>query len=319
MYGDPGYFLDSVSRGKSILGKIDPTNVTYDVYNQLTVEERLAILVYHMLEKSNIKFEKGVGAIANREMLSHLKEWPNLPEFPKQHQLLVDSYDAGIKYTDRFLGKFFSFLKSQDLWTNTMLVVTSDHGEEFMEHNMVGHLLDLYDTLLHVPLIVKMPKSRRYTNKRVSSLAEIVDIMPTILDVLDISFEGQMQGKSLLPYLSENKRERGNSVFASLDNRFKEKKRVVRTSDWKYMISDGDFSDEDEFYHVEKDRLEQKNLIDVETEDMRRLRSILADHIRKCMNLYQTYYSKNRKTQDEYPEEIRKKRMDVLRALGYIK
>lgn len=318
LYRDPDYYMESVARAKNVMEKTDTKNVTYEAYAQLTAEERIEVLIYHMLEKPEITFEQGVGAIARTEILSHLKEWPGFPEYPKQHQLLVDSYDAGLKYTDHYLGELFDFLKSRDLWTNTMLVVTSDHGEEFMEHNMVGHLLNLYDTLLHVPLIIKMPENWRYSNRRVSSVAEIVDIMPTILDVLDISFDGQMQGKSLLPMMLDNEREQGGMIFATLDNRFKKRKRAVRTSEWKYMIADMDFSDEDEFFHVSKDRFEQTNLIGVGTEEMRELRSFLLEHIRECDRLYQTHYSRNRKTQDDYPEESRKKRLEVLRALGYI-
>ena len=232
---------------------------------------------------------------------------------------MIDSYDAGIKYTDHHLDRFFSFLKSLDLWESTLLIVTSDHGEEFMEHQIFGHGKSLYETLLHVPLIMKMPISFGGMTRRVSGLTELIDIMPTVLDMLDIRLGGQMQGKSLLPLVLGKKKDGKKMVFASLHGKDFEVKRSVRTERWRYMIFDKDFSDKDEFFDVQSDPLEQTNLFGEKIEGMQTLKSELLKHMRDCTALYNAKYSQNRKSIDDYPEELREKRLEVLRSLGYIR
>ncbi len=106
-----------------------------------------------------------------------------------------NAYDAEIHSVDAQLGQLLEFLKQEELYDDTLIVVTSDHGEEFGEHGMVGwHSHSLYDELLHVPLIIKLPGSRR-AGERVSTDVRSIDIAPTILVALGLdpppSFAGQ--------------------------------------------------------------------------------------------------------------------------------
>lgn len=99
-------------------------------------------------------------------------------------------YDGAIRHTDRYLGEFFKGLKDRGLYDNTLIIFTSDHGEEFGEHGILGHN-QLFKELLHVPLIVKPPKSggARYTET-----VRLVDLMPTVLDYIGIPFPTFHQG-----------------------------------------------------------------------------------------------------------------------------
>jgi hypothetical protein len=320
MYGDCDYYVDLISRTEKILSA-DKLSLEY--FHSLTPQEKFSLLVSGLLQSGLLqKFKRrregSVGAAARKEIFAMLHKWRQIPEYTKHIQLLIDSYDAGIKYSDHYMGELFDFLKSLDLWENTLLIVTSDHGEEFMEHNMVTHGGHLYDTLIHIPLIIKMPGASGKAAKRITGLSDIVDLMPTILDVLDINFKGQMQGRSLLPLMQGKQGQSKNRIYASLDIGKSRKMRIVRTERWKYIIGDMDFSERDEIYDLMEDPFEKRNLITGSPEALPQLKGYLTDHIRKCLGLFQSRYSKGRKNADDYPEELRKERMEILRALGYI-
>ena len=79
---------------------------------------------------------------------------------------------------------------------NSLIFITSDHGEEFLEHTYLTHSHNLYQETLRIPLIVKLPYSLK--NKEVNKYASLVDIMPTILRILDVEAPEQTLGNPLL-------------------------------------------------------------------------------------------------------------------------
>ena len=111
---------------------------------------------------------------------------------------LVASYDEGIAATDSILGGLFQVLRDLGLYDDALIVVTSDHGESFLDHDVwVGHGLFLTDDEIRVPLIVKLP-GNRHAGMRVREMVSSVDIAPSILDALGIEKPGSFQGQSLI-------------------------------------------------------------------------------------------------------------------------
>jgi arylsulfatase A-like enzyme len=107
----------------------------------------------------------------------------------------VSQYDGGIAYEDRQIGDVVKWLKHRGAYDNTMIVVTSDHGEAFGERKRVGHANSPYQNLLHVALLVKYAhQTRRGTEARPVSL---IDVAPTVLDAAGIAVPQAMQGRSL--------------------------------------------------------------------------------------------------------------------------
>lgn len=108
-------------------------------------------------------------------------------------------YDGDLKYLDNKIGELVEVMRLSNILDNTMIIITSDHGENLGERNMIQHLFDLHRTLTHVPLIIKYPKTY-LRGARVSRIVQTTDIFPTILDVAKISsFNRQdLQGYSLL-------------------------------------------------------------------------------------------------------------------------
>ncbi|MHA1249850.1 MAG: sulfatase [Candidatus Helarchaeota archaeon] len=80
-------------------------------------------------------------------------------------KILISQYDAEIAYLDYIIGDLLNFLKKQIFYDNLLLIITSDHGESFGEHNLLSHGFHLYDHLIHIPLIIKFPwKIKRKIN-----------------------------------------------------------------------------------------------------------------------------------------------------------
>jgi arylsulfatase A-like enzyme len=112
-----------------------------------------------------------------------------------QAQRLIEAYDAAIRRADRFVGKLIAELERHDLLRKTVVVVTSDHGEEFLEHGECFHINTLYREVLHVPLIVVAPG---LAPRRVTELVPAsVSIAPTILALAGVG-EHSLPGISLL-------------------------------------------------------------------------------------------------------------------------
>jgi arylsulfatase A-like enzyme len=111
-------------------------------------------------------------------------------------------YDAGILYTDEMLGGFLSWLREQGLNENLLLIVSSDHGEQFWEHGEHGHGANKLGTeLTDVPLIVNLPNQTNRTHQIIDSKASFIDVMPTVLTALELSYPANLDGYSLLPEL----------------------------------------------------------------------------------------------------------------------
>jgi len=96
---------------------------------------------------------------------------------------MIALYDGEIAYVDSIVQRVIDDLKRRGMWDNTLLVVTSDHGEEFYEHEKWGHGLSLYDEMVHVPLIVREPGDAN-AGRIVDQPLSHVDLMPTLLDYL---------------------------------------------------------------------------------------------------------------------------------------
>ncbi len=104
-------------------------------------------------------------------------------------------YAGGIRETDDAIAPFLRYLEESPLGENTIVVLTSDHGEEFLEHGSVLHA-ELYRTVTHVPLIIRLPGGER-GGERVARAVGLVDVLPTLLAVTGVETPGKVSGQSL--------------------------------------------------------------------------------------------------------------------------
>jgi arylsulfatase A-like enzyme len=114
-----------------------------------------------------------------------------------QARYISDRYDGGIRYADDLIGQFLNDLDEQGLLDRTLVVVVSDHGEEFLEHGKIGHRAMLHVQTLRVPWIMAGPGVPASVLNEPAGLA---DVMPTLLELLDVPAPS-MRGRSLVDVL----------------------------------------------------------------------------------------------------------------------
>jgi len=172
-------------------------------------------------------------------------------------RFIVDTYDEEISYTDEYVGKLIEALKDKGLYDNTIIVLTSDHGEEFLDRNRFGHVVTLYNELIHIPLIMHNPLDDQLKGTTVSQNVEIRSIAGTIAEECGIP-NNNFKGINLIRTPSEDMD--GEFVF-SQRGKISEKlpvKRAVFMKEWKLIenVEDGTF----ELYNLANDPREKTNL-----------------------------------------------------------
>ena len=113
---------------------------------------------------------------------------------PGQATFLSDRYDDSILEADTDLGTFFEFLRINGFLEDSLIIITSDHGEEFLEHGKVGHVKSVHRELMLVPLIIRAPGLEP---RRISEQAGLVNITPTILDFAEVATDTLFDAPSL--------------------------------------------------------------------------------------------------------------------------
>ncbi|HEX8792163.1 MAG TPA: sulfatase [Polyangiaceae bacterium] len=106
-----------------------------------------------------------------------------------------DRYDGEVTFTDRAVGKLLDFIASKSWAGRTILIVTSDHGEEFGEHNMSRHGFEVWNTLVHVPLMIQAPGAKA---RHIDVPRSDVDLAPTILELYGLPAEPTFEGTSIV-------------------------------------------------------------------------------------------------------------------------
>jgi arylsulfatase A-like enzyme len=120
---------------------------------------------------------------------------------------LLSLYDAEIRYVDHQIATMLSLLDARGRLADTLVVVTSDHGEEFLEHGALGHKSTLYEEVLHVPLLWRLP-GRIAPARRHGGLVSLLDVAPTIADFCDVPFPSR-HGRSLRGILESGRGDPG--------------------------------------------------------------------------------------------------------------
>jgi len=194
---------------------------------------------------------------------------------------LVDLYDEEIRHTDAGIGRLLSKLDALGLRKNTVVVVTADHGEEFLERGWLGHTRTLYEELIRVPLIVRAPG---HVPSVVRDPVSVVSIVPTVLDLIGVDpSRFRFDGESLVPHLGGAARPGGREVFAEVDyeEALNDKKRAFKKAvidgDWK-LIQD-DLTRTVELYDLKSDAAERRDLSSSRPEVVQRLVGTLERHL----------------------------------------
>jgi len=219
-------------------------------------------------------------------------------------------YDGDIRHTDEALAPLFDYLRSSKLDSNTLIVITSDHGEEFGEHGKVAlHSHTLYDELLQIPLILVAPKLLP-SGKVLQNQVRSIDIAPTILELFGVQKVEAMQGSSLVNLIrsgaDKNPEHYAYSERLATDNTYL---RSVRSPSFKFICQENRDNHDRQYYYfnLQSDPHEQKNIDPSGNKEKGLLSQIqfLIDRERTAKKVVRE-------------RELDNETLETLKALGYV-
>jgi arylsulfatase A-like enzyme len=167
---------------------------------------------------------------------------------PAWRPAVVDLYDADLRHLDEEISWAFDVLKERGLWERTVVVVIADHGEELMEHGLVGHASTtlagtLYDEVMRIPLLIRVPGIPG--GRVVDDLVQQIDILPTLVDLVGGELPSYVEGTSLVPSLDgSGSVERARVFFETTlcgwqcwtEGEQSRRLKAVRTAEWKLVV-----------------------------------------------------------------------------------
>ncbi|MDP6625378.1 MAG: sulfatase-like hydrolase/transferase, partial [Nitrospinota bacterium] len=236
---------------------------------------------------------------------------------------MLELYDNKIAHMDNYIGLITNDLKKLGIYDKTLIIITSDHGEEFFEHGNLGHQTSLYNELLKVPLIFRLP-GKIPSKIKIKNNVRVVDIKTTILSILGIEDENPQEGKSLLSFL-DNTEDENRTIFAeetgsvigeALDIK------SIQNDQYKFILSpvattppgfNYDIKNFGELYDLNKDLAEKRNLNEKGNLIAKKLKEEIIEITQKNIQLKEILKQNSDKS-IEISEETKQR----LRALGYI-
>lgn len=265
-------------------------NQGFDFFNDHITQNREDMFGEYSETKSHLFFDERKAAQVNEVIMPWIEEhadspffvWfhyfdphhPHVPPRPYNQSFVHDLYKGEIAYSDESLGKVIAQLKRLNLYDNTLIVFTSDHGEGNHEHNESTHSLLIYNSTLHVPLIIKYP-NQLFSNTRINNWVGLVDIFPTVLSTLGIDIPNNIQGQ-VLP--TENSQDSQTELYSeTLSPRFSRgwgEQRGLIKNGYKYI-----FGPIKELYNIEEDPHEINNIIDSNPQLAKSMKSDLQEYI----------------------------------------
>jgi arylsulfatase A-like enzyme len=259
--------------------------------------------------------------LARIEPVNTVPERYYLPEYHLNEielRVMADIYDGEISYLDGYVGRVIEFLRESGTLENTIIILTSDHGENFGEHNFIEHQFCLYNTLIHIPLIVHFPQAIKPSviHERVSNVA----IIDTVLDLADIQPQNISERNRQTPL---NRIMQDQTIIAEFPNAVEMLRSVIEieSSDFNHALFDrdlrciflGDYkyiwssTGEHELYSMRVDFAEHTNLLNSHQDQAMELRGALDQWSRANQP-----HSKRVSTPG-----LDAATRDALRALGY--
>jgi arylsulfatase A-like enzyme len=215
-------------------------------------------------------------------------------------------YDGGIKYTDHCIGQLLTQLDQMGLRENTLVIITSDHGEAFQEHNRFLHD-QVYNHTMKVPLMMRLP-GRISFEKRIEQPVGIIDILPTILDFAEIKTQGSFQGTPLTQVITGKGSSKDTPVYAT----GKYGQEMIAGDRWKLIYSVP--SQAKELYDLKNDPGEKNNVADTEKEQA----DIMLAQLSKWMEQNEKLRIQAGADSAKKKTKLSEKDLKKLKSLGYI-
>ncbi len=277
---------------------------------------------FNRLDETNLDRLKRPGDQVVDETLKWLKVLPHRPFFlwvhlydphypyappePYASRYRASPYDGEIAFDDTQVGRLIAYLRQNSIYQNSAIVLAADHGEGLGEHGEKTHGFFIYNSTLHIPLLIKIPG---FEPRVVQSESSLVDVMPTLLESLGIAIPKSVQGRSLLREMQGQSHLAGASLLYSetylpLLHFGWSQLRGLQSQGVKYIDAP-----HPELYDTRVDPHELKNLIERHKSEADRMRGRLEVMVRKF-----TPVGGNATAEKELTDLAL---LDRLRSLGY--
>lgn len=250
------------------------------------------------------------GWVSRKTALKLLEEQGGLPDAGRELKIQMDRYDGEIRFADEMIGRLLDRLRRDGLLENTIVVVTSDHGEAFLEHGHIRHSRTLYDELIHVPLIV-WDDGKLFAPRHVAAQVEVSSIFPTLMSAAGIKPPVDLDFDALPKNEADAKANRPALAATWQGWSFQKKKDIpkvsIRTATQKviYTPTENLF----EYYALKNDPNETRNIAGPAG------KNIPPGLKRQVTSYYKSFsWIKNKKKKD-----INEKLKKDLKSLQYIK
>jgi arylsulfatase A-like enzyme len=198
-------------------------------------------------------------------------QWVKHPESPDFGGRERDLYDNEVHYTDLYVGKLLSWAAEQPWWDKTAVIISADHGEAFGEHGMMQHAHELYEELVRVPLLVRVPGVEP---RRISTPHTHLDLAPTILELMGQEALAGFAGESLVAELDGKPGKAKPIVLELAADNVQPARRAVVDGDWK-LIRFGDKAGPEKLFNLKDDPSEKKDLAKGEPSKLAEMRRLL--------------------------------------------
>jgi arylsulfatase A-like enzyme len=232
------------------------------------------------------------------------------PLSPLDLEHLVALYDGEIAWTDSHIGKLLDLLDENSLTDETLVIVTSDHGEEFFEHQKLGHRRTLFDESICIPLVMRCPRLIR-PGLRISHQVSILDIAPTVLDLASLEPMNAMLGQSLVALIDGGDRP-GSASVSELEHG-RNSWIALRTLEWK-LIVDRTSNEPVGLWDLQRDPAEQRSIYEGNAALRKRAEQALTTALQDLEELRERHPLQAAIDAQPLPAEIE----NQLRKLGYL-
>ena len=190
-------------------------------------------------------------------LFTHIYE-PHTPYTPPAPFNKSQPYDGEVEHADQIVGSLLAHLRAKGLYDESTIVLLSDHGEGLGDHGEEEHGIFLYRETIHVPLIVKLPRSSG-ANRRVAAPVQHIDLVPTVLEIAGVAPQPRLRGRSLLPALMNSGELKATNIYSeSLSPRYHFGwSELYALSDERYRLIR---APKDELYDLAQDARELKSI-----------------------------------------------------------
>src|SRR5208283_5154573 len=230
---------------------------------------------------------------------------PYEPHPPHTSAYTDDPYAGEIAYVDNCIGQVLDRLRALGVYDNTLVIITADHGESLGEHGESDHGFFIYQCTLHVPLVIRLPHGRR--GLQVDENVSLVDIVPTVLDLLGLKAPKRLEGVSLRAALEGGPAPDGQRAIygESLEaGTFGcSPLHSIIEGPWKYILAP-----RPELFNLTQDPGEETNLVGKQPQVAQRLRSRLESMLKRLETAAPT----------RGPSTVDPEAVKWLESLGYV-